>query len=71
MNNSSMSVNSVEWRRSKVHNLLYLRCIQGLYMIDQRTLLDEADLFPPGQQADARDVSERYIAKSDPYKCRW
>ena len=30
-------------------------------------LLDESDFFPPGQQADARDVSERYIAKSDPY----
>ncbi|MFL6362694.1 MAG: hypothetical protein ACJ709_04540 [Nitrososphaeraceae archaeon] len=30
-------------------------------------LLDEADFFPPGQQQDARDVSERYIAKSDPY----
>jgi hypothetical protein len=30
-------------------------------------LLDEADFFPPGQQADARDVSERYIAKSNPY----
>jgi hypothetical protein len=29
-------------------------------------LLDEADFFPPGQQADARDVSERYIAKSNP-----
>ena len=29
--------------------------------------LDEADFFPPGQRADARDVSERYIAKSDPY----
>ncbi|MFL6452394.1 MAG: hypothetical protein ACJ71L_00135 [Nitrososphaeraceae archaeon] len=27
-------------------------------------LLDEADFFPPGQQADARDVSERYIGKS-------
>ena len=26
-------------------------------------LLDEADFFPPGQQQDARDVSERYIAK--------
>jgi hypothetical protein len=32
-----------------------------------RGLLDEADFFPPGQQADARDVSERYIAKSNPY----
>jgi hypothetical protein len=30
-------------------------------------LLDEADFFPSGQQADARDVSERYIAKSNPY----
>ncbi|MDQ6668667.1 MAG: hypothetical protein M3Y53_10660, partial [Thermoproteota archaeon] len=29
--------------------------------------LDEADFFPIGQQADARHVSERYIAKSDPY----
>jgi hypothetical protein len=25
------------------------------------------DFFPPGQQQDARDVSERYIAKSDPW----
>jgi hypothetical protein len=30
-------------------------------------LLDEADFFPPGQQQDARAISERYIAKSDPY----
>jgi hypothetical protein len=30
-------------------------------------LLDEADFFPRGQQADARDVSERHIAKSNPY----
>jgi hypothetical protein len=30
-------------------------------------LLDEADFFPPGQQQDARHVSERYIAKSNPY----
>ena len=30
-------------------------------------LLDEADLFPVGQQADARNVSEKYVAKSDPY----
>ena len=29
--------------------------------------LDEADIFPPGQQQDARDVSERYIAKSNPW----
>jgi len=30
-------------------------------------LLDEADFFPVGQQRDARDISERYIAKSNPY----
>jgi hypothetical protein len=29
--------------------------------------LDEADFFPPGQQQDARDVSERHIAKSNPW----
>jgi hypothetical protein len=30
-------------------------------------LLDEADFFPPREQRNARDVAERYIAKSDPY----
>ncbi|HEY9386646.1 MAG TPA: hypothetical protein VIP70_06375 [Nitrososphaeraceae archaeon] len=30
-------------------------------------LLDEADFFPKFQQEDIRHVSERYIAKSDPY----
>ena len=30
-------------------------------------LLDEADFFPPGQQQDARDISERYIGKSNPF----
>ena len=29
--------------------------------------LDEADFFPPGQQEEARAVSERYIAKTDPH----
>ena len=29
--------------------------------------LDEADFFPKGKQQDARDISERYIGKSDPY----
>ena len=33
--------------------------------------LDEADFFPPGEQADARDVSERYIAKSNPWIETW
>jgi hypothetical protein len=30
-------------------------------------LLDEADFFRKGEQEDVRDVSERYIGKSDPY----
>jgi hypothetical protein len=29
--------------------------------------LDETDFFPPGQQQDARDVSERYIGMSNPW----
>lgn len=29
--------------------------------------LDEADFFPPSELRNARDVAERYIAKSDPY----
>jgi late competence protein required for DNA uptake (superfamily II DNA/RNA helicase) len=41
----------------------HLDAMRGLSFI----LLDEADFFPPGQQQDARDVSERYIAKSNPY----
>lgn len=30
-------------------------------------LIDEADFFPKREQQNARDISERYIAKSDPY----
>jgi len=30
-------------------------------------LLDEADFFRKSEQEDVRHVSERYIAKSDPY----
>ena len=29
--------------------------------------MDDADFFPPDPQQDARDVSERYIAKSNPW----
>lgn len=35
----------------------------------QLVLLDEADFFPPNMQVEARMVSERYIAKTDPYIC--
>jgi thymidine kinase len=40
------------------HHLDAMRGISNVSFI----LLDEADFFPPGQQQDARDVSERYIA---------
>jgi hypothetical protein len=45
------------------HHLDAMRSITNVSFI----LLDEADFFPPGQQQDARDVSERYIAKSNPW----
>lgn len=44
----------------------HLDAMRGLVNVSF-ILLDEADFFPPGEQQDARDVSERYIAKSDPY----
>jgi hypothetical protein len=42
------------------HHLDAMRGLTGVRFI----LLDEADFFPVGQQQAARDVSERYIAKS-------
>ena len=45
------------------HHLDAMRGIPNVSFI----LLDEADFLPPGQQQNARYVSERYIAKSDPY----
>jgi hypothetical protein len=44
----------------------HLDSMRGLVNVNF-ILLDEADFFPPGQQQDARDVSERYIAKSNPH----
>ena len=45
------------------HHLDAMRGLANVKFI----LLDEADFFPVGQQKDARDISERYIAKSNPY----
>jgi hypothetical protein len=45
------------------HHLDSMRGLTNVYFI----YLDEADFFPRGQQQDARDVSERYIAKSNPW----
>jgi hypothetical protein len=47
----------------------HLDAMRGLPIVSF-ILLDEADFFPSAQQQDARDVSERYIAKSNPYIVR-
>jgi hypothetical protein len=58
-----MELNNVKIKAFPSH---HLDTMCGLPNVSFR-LLDEADFFPPGQQQDARDVSERYIAKSNPY----
>ena len=45
------------------HHLDSMRGLKDVSFI----FLDECDFFPIGQQQDARDVSERYIAKSNPW----
>jgi hypothetical protein len=58
-----IQLNGVKIEAFPSHHLDAMRGLPNVSFI----LLDEADFFPPGQQQDARDVSERYIAKSDPY----
>jgi hypothetical protein len=58
-----IELNGIKIEAFPSHHLDAMRGLPNVSFI----LLDEADFFPPGQQADARDVSERYIAKSDPY----
>jgi hypothetical protein len=58
-----IGLNGVKIEAFPSHHLDAMRGLPNVSFI----LLDEADFFPPGQQADARDVSERYIAKSNPY----
>jgi hypothetical protein len=58
-----VELNNVKIEAFPSHHLDAMRGLPNVSFI----LLDEADFFPPGQQADARDVSERYIAKSNPY----
>jgi hypothetical protein len=58
-----IELNCVKIEAFPSHHLDAMRGLQNVSFI----LLDEADFFPPGQQQDARDVSERYIAKSNPY----
>jgi hypothetical protein len=58
-----IELNDVKVEAFPSHHLDAMRGLPNVSFI----LLDEADFFPRGQQADARDVSERYIAKSNPY----
>jgi aromatic ring-cleaving dioxygenase len=58
-----IELNGVKIEAFPSHHLDAMRGLTNVSFI----LLDEADFFPPGQQQDARDVSERYIAKSNPY----
>jgi late competence protein required for DNA uptake (superfamily II DNA/RNA helicase) len=58
-----IELNNVKIEAFPSHHLDAIRGLPNVSFI----LLDEADFFPPGQQQDARDVSERYIAKSNPY----
>ncbi|HJT49397.1 MAG TPA: hypothetical protein VJ729_14525 [Nitrososphaeraceae archaeon] len=58
-----IELNNVKIEAFPSHHLDAMRGLPNVSFI----LLDEADFFPPGQQQDARDVSERYIAKSNPH----
>ena len=58
-----IELNGVKIEAFPSNHLDAMRGLQNVSFI----LLDEADFFPPGQQQDARDLSERYIAKSNPY----
>ena len=53
-----------------IHNIAYpghhLDAMYGLPDVSF-ILLDKADFLPSGQPQDGRDVSERYIAKSNPW----
>jgi hypothetical protein len=58
-----VQLNGVKIEAFPSHHLDAMRGLPNVSFI----LLDEADFFPVGQQQEARAVSERYIAKSDPY----
>ena len=57
-----IELNGVHIEAYPSHHLDAMRGLTNVTFI----YLDEADFFPPGQQW-ARDVSERYIAKSNPW----
>lgn len=57
------TLNTVRIEAFPSHHLDSMRGLDRVSLI----LLDEGDFFPVGQQQEARAISERYIAKSDPY----
>jgi len=57
------TLNDVRIEAFPSHHLDSIRGLDRVSII----LLDEGDFFPKGQQQEARAISERYIAKSDPY----
>ena len=58
-----IELNGVHIEAYPSHHLDAMRGLANLSFI----YIDEGDFFPPGQQQDARDVSERYIGKSNPW----
>ena len=58
-----IELNGVHIEAYPSHHLDTMRGLTNISFI----YLDEADFFPPGQQLDCRNVSERYIAKSNPW----
>ena len=60
---TTIELNGIHIEAYPSHHLDAMRGLPNVSFI----FLDEADFFPIGQQQDARDVSERYIAKSNPW----
>ena len=58
-----IELNGVHIEAYPSHHLDSMRGLKDVSFI----MIDECDFLPPGQQQDARDVSERYIAKSNPW----
>ena len=58
-----LELNGVRIEAFPSHHLNTMRGLPNVSFI----LLDEGDYLPIGQQQEVRDVSERYIAKSNPY----
>jgi hypothetical protein len=58
-----LELNGVRIEAFPSHHFVSARGLSNVFFI----LLDESDFFPTNQQQEARDVSERYIAKSNPY----